>query len=90
MGRVQRPAENARRLRALVLLLRHSGLRIGDGVTLGRGRIDKEKLFLYTAKTGTPVNVPLPDFVLTALEAAPKASGGILLVGRIKDRQRNG
>jgi integrase len=49
-------------------------LRIGDAVTLERGRITADKLFLYTAKTGTPVYVPLPDFVVTALEAAPKIS----------------
>ena len=66
--------ENARRIRAFVLLLRHSGLRIRGAVTLERGRISGEKLFLYTAKTGTPVYVPLPDFVLTALEAVPKIS----------------
>jgi len=73
-GGQYRPYENAWRIRALVLLLRHSGLRIGDAVTLERGRITGDKLFLYTAKTGTPVYVPLPNFVLTALEVAPKAS----------------
>jgi integrase len=73
-GGKYRGPENARRLRALVLLLRHSGLRIGDAVTLERSRISGDKLFLYTAKTGTPVYVPLPDFVLTALEAVPKIS----------------
>jgi len=67
--------ENARRLRAFVLLLRYSGLRIGDAVALSRDRIADGKLFLYTAKTGTPVYCPLPDFVLTALEAAPRTSG---------------
>ena len=66
--------ENARRIRALVLLLRHTGLRIGDAVTLERSRITRDKLFLYTAKTGTPVYCPLPDFVLTALEGSPRTS----------------
>ena len=46
--------QNAVRLRALVLLLRYSGLRIRDAVTLSRNRIQGDKLFLYTAKTGTP------------------------------------
>jgi integrase/recombinase XerD len=59
--------QNARRLRALVLLLRYSGLRIGDAVTLGHDRVTNSKLFLYTAKTGTPVWFPLPDFVVDAL-----------------------
>jgi integrase len=49
-------------------------LRIGDAVTLERNRINGDKLFLYTAKTGTPVYLPLPDFVLRALEAVPTMS----------------
>jgi integrase len=62
---------NAIRLRALVLLLRYSGLRITDAVTLRRDRITDAKLFLYTAKTGTAVYCPLPPFLMTALEAVP-------------------
>ncbi len=73
-GGKYRGPENVRRIRAFVLLLRHSGLRIGDAVTLERGRVTGDKLFLYTAKTGTPVHLPLPDFVLNALEAIPKIS----------------
>jgi integrase len=61
--------ENARRLRALVVLLRYSGLRIGDAVSLLRARIADGKLFLYAAKTGTPVWCPLPDTVIQALGA---------------------
>ena len=59
---------NAPRVRAMVLLLRYSGLRIRDAVTLGRERIRDGKLFLFTAKTGTPVWIPLPQFVLDALD----------------------
>jgi integrase/recombinase XerD len=60
---------NAARLRALVLLLRFSGLRIRDAVTLNRDRISEGKLFLYTAKTGTPVWCPIPPSVKEALDA---------------------
>jgi integrase len=73
-GGKYRGAENVRRIRAFVLLLRYSGLRVGDAVMLERKRITGDKLFLYTAKTGTPVSCPLQDFVLNALEAAPKVS----------------
>ncbi len=66
--------EGAKRLRALVLLLRFSGLRIQDAATLRRDRIRDGKLFLDTAKTGTPVCMPLPDFVVNALEALPAKS----------------
>jgi integrase len=51
-------------------LLRYSGLRIGDAVTLSRERLKGERLFLYTSKTGVAVHLPLPAFVIEALEAA--------------------
>jgi integrase len=60
---------NKKRIRALVLLLRYSGLRIGDAVRLARDRIVDGRLFLYTQKTGVPVLCPLPDFVSTALDS---------------------
>jgi integrase/recombinase XerD len=59
-----------RRMRALILLLRHSGLRIGDAVSLSKERLHGDKLFLRTLKTGTDVYCPLPPFVVTALDAA--------------------
>jgi integrase/recombinase XerD len=58
---------NQTRLRAFVLVMRHSGLRIGDTIALNQGRLDGNKLLLYTAKTGTPVYVPLPPIVMDAL-----------------------
>jgi integrase/recombinase XerD len=67
---------NAVRLRALILLLRYSGLRIRDSVTLRCDRIQKGKLFLYTAKTGTAVWCPLPQVVTDALNVIPLAVGG--------------
>ena len=65
---------NAIRLRALVLLLRYSGLRIRDAVTLARNRIQADKLFLFTAKTGTAVYCPLPPIVMSALHAIPAST----------------
>jgi integrase/recombinase XerD len=67
---------NAQRLKAFVLVLRYSGMRIGDAVKCGVDRIDTNKLFLYTQKTGVPVHCVLPDFVIRELEAAPKSSEG--------------
>jgi hypothetical protein len=41
--------------------MRSSELAIRDPVTLERRRLnDKDELFLYRAKTGNPVYVPLP------------------------------
>lgn len=57
-----------------MLLLRYSGLRIGDAVRSGKGRIAGGKIFLYTQKTGVAVHCPLPPVVLQALEAAPHSS----------------
>ena len=65
---------NARRLRGLVLLLRYSGLRIGDAVSCSVDRLANGKLRLYTQKTGTHVHCPLPEFVVKELEAIPKMS----------------
>jgi integrase/recombinase XerD len=73
-GRGQTGRVNAQRLRALVQLLRFSGLRIRDAVTLRRDRIVDGKLMLRTAKTGTVVYVPLPDFVVNELDVAHGAN----------------
>ncbi len=62
---------NRKRIRALILLLRHSGLRIMDAVCLEKSRVVGDRLFLYTQKTGTPVRLPLPPHVLKALKDAP-------------------
>jgi len=66
--------ENGRRIRGLVLLLRYSGMQIGNGVNFSTDRLEGNRLFLYTQKTGVPVNTILPGFVLSALEATPKVT----------------
>jgi site-specific recombinase XerD len=68
--------DNRARLRAFVLLLRYSGLRIRDAVCLRRDRIKDGKLMVYTQKTGQPVYVPLPPVVVDALA---KSGDGELL-----------
>ena len=59
---------NRIRLRTLTHLMRWSGLRIRDAITLERERLHGDSLLLYQAKTGTPVYVPLPPEVVEALE----------------------
>jgi integrase/recombinase XerD len=62
----------AARLRILTLLMRWSGLAIRDAVTLERRRLNENgELFLYRAKTGSPVYVPLPPEVADALREIP-------------------
>jgi integrase/recombinase XerD len=75
IGKVQQHGrDNARRLRALILLLRYTGLRIGDAVSCSVDRLADGKLRLYTQKTGTHVHCPLPEFVVRELDAIPKMS----------------
>jgi integrase/recombinase XerD len=66
--------DSARRLRALVLLLRYTGMRIGDTVRLTYDKINGNKLFLRTEKTGVPVYTVLPDFVVRAIDAIPRVT----------------
>jgi integrase len=62
---------NAERLRTLTLLMRWSGLRIRDAITLERSRLVVDNLLLYQAKTRTPVYVPLPPETAEALRTVP-------------------
>ena len=71
-GRVGQP--NAKKLRALVLLLRYSGLRIGDATSCPVERLQGDRLLLRMHKTGQPVYVKLPDFVIEALSGIPRSS----------------
>ena len=65
---------NAKRIKALVLLMRYSGLRIGDAVTLPVSRVADGKVFLRTAKTGVYVTCPLPPLALDALRECPRSN----------------
>jgi len=65
------PEKRGIRIRALTELMRWSGLRIRDAVTLECGRLVENKLMLYQAKTGTPVFVPLPPHVADLLRSIP-------------------
>ncbi len=65
------PEKRGVRIRALTELMRWSGLRIRDAVTLECARLVENKLMLYQAKTGTPVFVPLPQHVADLLRSIP-------------------
>ena len=80
--------QNAKRLRAFVLLLRYSGLRIGDALRLTDDpvpikagsrlivppHIIGNRIFLYTQKTGTNVYIPMPPEFFEALNEVEKLS----------------
>ena len=71
--------ENARRpsdkfgveLRAIIELMRWTGLRIGDALLCVRSRIVGNRFTLRTRKTGSGLTVILPDHVVAALHALP-------------------
>ncbi len=66
--------ENGRRIRGLVLLLRYGGMRIGDAVNFNTERLEGNRVFLYTQKTGVAVNTVLPEFVVSALAETPRVT----------------
>lgn len=58
------------RLHALIQYMRWSGLAIEDACTSERSRLsDQNELFLYRAKTGVPVTVPIPRAVAAELRS---------------------
>src|ERR1700693_2053601 len=65
---------NGQRIRSLVLLLRYTGMRIGDAVNFNSERLEGNRVFLYTQKIGVAVNTVLPDFVVTAPAATPRVT----------------
>ncbi|MDP1570830.1 MAG: tyrosine-type recombinase/integrase [Vicinamibacterales bacterium] len=65
--------DNRARVRAFVLVLRYSGLRIRDVVQLRAAHLQDGRLFLHQQKTGTPVWVPVPQVVV---DAVGKIGGG--------------
>ena len=71
--------KKATRTRALIQLMRYTGLSIRDAVTLERKEFFKDgKLYRVTTarqKTGTHVSVPIPDAVAKEVIAAMKLNG---------------
>lgn len=63
------------RMRVLLLVLRYTGLRIGDATQLHSSQIEGTRLILRQTKTKVPVMMPLPAFLLHRLEAIKMESG---------------
>ena len=55
------------RIKAFILVMRYSGMRIGDTIALKQASVKDNKIRLRTAKTGTPIYVPVPEFVTAEL-----------------------
>ena len=73
-----------KRLKAFILVMLHGGIRISDTVFLTRNRIEGERLFLRSMKTGVAVRVPLPAECLQALSDCPMDGQFYFSTGRGK------
>ena len=60
------------RARAMVLLLRYTGLRISDVATLARDRVRDGRIYLHTMKNGKPIFLPIPPVLRDILNALPE------------------
>lgn len=70
MTRILKAAESDKvdpRVKAFILTMWHSGLRISDTATLSTDSLKGNRLTLHQAKTGEPVSVLIPQFVVDAL-----------------------
>lgn len=68
-----------------ILVLRYSGLRIGDALMLASDRIDGDKLSLYTQKRGQHVYVSLPAYLVERLKyICLRARTGTIPPGRVR------
>jgi site-specific recombinase XerD len=70
----QEPYERLR-VRAMVLLMRYTGLRIGDAARLRLDQVRDGEIFLHAKKNGQAIIVPIPSELILALEALPSPIG---------------
>jgi len=73
-------AEDDREL-AFLLVLRHTGLRIGDASLLRVSALSGNRIFLYTTKAGTPVSILIPDSLLNLLKKLTPRGGYFFIRG---------
>ncbi|MEE8177236.1 MAG: tyrosine-type recombinase/integrase, partial [Acidobacteriota bacterium] len=59
------------RARAVLLLMRHTGLRISDALMLRRDQVRNGEVMLFTKKTSGHILLPIPTDVLRSLECLP-------------------
>lgn len=77
MARILKASDSPKvdpRVKAFILAMRHSGLRISDVSTLAVESLKDRRLKLYQAKTGEPVSVLLPKEVADALSTVPHSN----------------
>jgi integrase/recombinase XerD len=70
MNRILKAATDPR-VRAFILVMRHSGLRISDTTSFAVESLKGNRLRLYQAKNGEHAYVPVPEDVAAALRLVP-------------------
>lgn len=75
-------AGNQDRMKAFVLTMRYTGLRIGDAIRLSKSQVTDGKVFVRTAKTGQPVTVPVPPDVVKSLAKIENGSDRYFWTGK--------
>ena len=73
--------EQARDTRTFILTMRYTGMRISDTALLKASCVNENKIFLYTHKTGVPVQVPIPEFLANELASMRRVGGYLFLRG---------
>ncbi len=73
---------NQDRIKAFVLTMRYTGLRIADAIRLSKSQVSSGKVFVRTAKTGQAVTVPVPPEVLAALSKIENGSDRYFWTGK--------
>jgi site-specific recombinase XerD len=76
------PPENKARLKALILTMRWTGLRISDAVVLTDRKIVGDVLYVETKKSSTDVQIPLPPELMDAIKLLEIYDGGFLFWNR--------
>jgi len=66
---------------AFLLVLRHTGLRIGDASLLRVSQVSEARVHLYTTKAGTSVSVVIPPNLASLLRILPTRGGHYFLWG---------
>jgi site-specific recombinase XerD len=78
----QMPDYNKLRLRALLMVMRYSGLRISDAVVLKSDAIKCDVLYVETKKASTPVQIPLHPELDRVLKQLTPYEGGFFFWNR--------
>jgi site-specific recombinase XerD len=73
---------NQERIKAFVLAMRYTGLRIGDTIRLSKSHVSDAKVFVRTAKTGQAVTVPVPPDVVWSLAKIENGSDRYFWTGK--------